>query len=81
MITVSPSTTESEFFDSLLETNPSQRSRSFGVMSAERVAQAIVYAIQKRRREVILSPGGKALVWMSRLAPGLMDRLLLRYGS
>ena len=81
VVSVSPSTTHSEFFDSLLDTEPQERSRRFGVMTAEAVADSIITAIRKGRREVILSPGGKALVWFSRLAPGLMDRLLLRYGS
>lgn len=79
--TVSPSTTQSEFFDVLLETRPDQRSASFGSMPAEVVARATLRAIRQNKRELILSPGGKGLVWLSRLAPGLADRLLLRFAA
>ncbi len=81
MITVSPSTTKSEFFESLLDTEPSQASRSFGMMTAESVANSILKAICRGKRELILSPGGKALVWLSRLAPQLTDNLLLKYAA
>ncbi|MCC6508638.1 MAG: SDR family NAD(P)-dependent oxidoreductase [Pirellulaceae bacterium] len=81
MITVSPSTTKSEFFESLLDTEPTERSRSFGMMTAEAVAGSILGAIRKGKRELILSPGGKALVWLSRLAPTLTDNLLLKYAA
>ena len=81
LITVSPSTTQSEFFDSLLDTQPTEKSRSLGMMSAESVAESILAAIRQGKREIILSPGGQALVWLSRMAPGLTDRLLLRYAS
>lgn len=81
MITVSPSTTKSEFFESLLDTEPTESSRSFGMMTAESVASSILGAIRKGKRELILSPGGKALVWLSRLAPQLTDNLLLKYAA
>ncbi len=81
VVTISPSTTSSEFFDSLLDSDPIEKSVRFGIQSAERVAHSILGAVKKGRRELILSPGGKALVWLSRLAPGLMDRILLQYAS
>ena len=81
VVTISPSTTSSEFFDSLLDSDPIEKSLKFGIQSAERVAHSILGAVKKGRRELILSPGGKALVWLSRLAPGLMDRLLLQYAN
>ena len=73
---ISPSTTQSEFFDSVIETQPAARSRSIGSWSAKRVARAALAAIIARRSEVILSLGGKALVYGDRLAPPLMNRLL-----
>ncbi len=81
MITVSPSTTKSEFFESLLDTEPTESSRSFGMMTAESVASSILTAIKKANGKLILSPGGKALVWLSRLAPQLTDNLLLKYAA
>ncbi|WP_164102007.1 SDR family NAD(P)-dependent oxidoreductase [Candidatus Laterigemmans baculatus] len=75
---VSPSTTESEFFDAVIETPEGQVSRSLGSWPAERVARATLSAILARRAEVILSLGGKALVYADRLSPPLMNRLLAR---
>ncbi len=51
------------------------------MMTAEEVATNILSAIRKGKRELILSPGGKALVWLSRLAPTLTDNLLLKYAA
>jgi short-subunit dehydrogenase len=73
---VSPSTTESEFFNSVIETDASVRSRSYGAWSSPRVARATLAAIISRRSEVILSLGGKALVYGDRFSPPLMNRLL-----
>jgi len=73
---VSPSTTRSDFFDSLIDTDPSQNSDSFGSWPPEKVAEAALSAIEHRRSEVICSLGGKLLVYADRLAPPLMNRLL-----
>ncbi|MEM9588264.1 MAG: glucose dehydrogenase, partial [Planctomycetota bacterium] len=73
---VSPSTTSSEFFDSLVDTDPSARSKSFGAWTPQRVARTTLAAIQARKSEVICSLGGKALVYADRLAPPLMNRVL-----
>jgi short-subunit dehydrogenase len=72
VILVSPSTTRSEFFDSLIDTDPSATSSSFGSSSPEEVADATLWAIRRGRREVILTIGGKALVYADRLVPGLL---------
>ncbi len=82
VLSISPSTTSSEFFGSLIDTAGAfvQPPRLFGSQSPERVAHSIFRALKGRKRDTILSPGGKALVWLSRLAPQLMDHLLLRYG-
>lgn len=73
---VSPSTTRSEFFDSLVATADGVRSTSFGSWSPQRVARATLAAVQRRRSEVILSLAGKALVYADRLAPPLVNRAL-----
>ncbi len=82
VLTISPSTTRSEFFGSLIDTAGAfvRRPSFFGSQSPESVAHSIFRALKGRKREIILSPGGKALVCLSQLAPQLMDRLLLRYG-
>ena len=79
VLMLSPSTTRSEFFDSLVDTNPQEKSRSVGSMSADRVAQLAVSALVRSKREMILSVGGRALVWAGRLFPRLTDRLLSRF--
>ena len=48
------------------------------VMSATGAAEAIIKAAAKRRREVILTPGGKAMVWVNKLSGALADRLAAR---
>lgn len=75
---VSPSTTASEFFDAAIDTEAGLTSKSIGSWPAEKVARAALSAIMARRAEVILSLGGKALVYADRLAPPLMNRLLAR---
>ncbi len=81
VVTISPSTTSSEFFDSMLDSEPAENPFRFGVQSAEKVAHSILRAVRYGRRELILSPGGKAMVWLNRLAPGLMDRLLMQFAA
>lgn len=80
VLTISPSTTRSEFFGSLIDTAGTfVRRPSFFSQSPESVAHSIFRALKGRKREMILSLGGKALVCLSQLAPQWMDRLLLRY--
>jgi hypothetical protein len=49
-------------------------------MSPRAVARKTVRAMQSGRHEIILTPGGKLLVWLDRLCPPLMNRLLARFG-
>ena len=46
----------------------------------EIVAEAIVYAAEHPRREIVVGGMGKVLLTQQRLAPGLLDRLLLLGG-
>jgi short-subunit dehydrogenase len=75
---ISPSTTQSEFFDSVIETDPAQRSHSFGSWAADKVARASLATITARRSEAILSLGGKALVYADRLTPPMINFLLAK---
>lgn len=80
VLLVSPSTTDSEFFENVLE----QRTVSKSVgrpMPAKTVARKAVNAMQRGRHEVILSVPGKMLVWLDRLFPTLADQLIARFGS
>jgi len=78
VLLVSPSTTQSEFFDRAISL-PNEPPRHRPGMPPDRVARKIVRAMRAGRREIILSWGGSLMVWLDRLAPGIMSRLLKRY--
>lgn len=80
VLLVSPSTTQSEFFESVLEDRANLPWRKLGAMPARAVARRIVSAIRRGRHEIILTPGGKLLVWFDRLCPPLVNRLVARFG-
>ena len=79
VLMVSPSTTRSEFFDQA-ERSEGRAARNRHAMAPERVARATLVAITTRRRDTILSCGGKVLIYANRVAPGLLSRLLRRFG-
>jgi short-subunit dehydrogenase len=79
ILLVSPSTTTSEFFDVAAGQATKLQGR-FGAMSAESVARHAVAAIAAGRHEIILSFGGKLMVWLDRLCPSLADWLAARWG-
>lgn len=79
VLLVSPSTTDSEFFDNVIEQTGDMPAWAKSGMSPAAVARKTVRAIRRGRREVILSAGGKMLVWLDRLAPWLVSRILARY--
>jgi len=79
VLLVSPSTTSSEFFDQAMRSagDAAENDRS---MTPDSVAKAIVKAVEHRRREVILSYGGKLLVWADRFFPSVMSLVLGKFG-
>lgn len=79
VLLVSPSTTSGEFFDKALRSEGEPASNPWA-MTPSAVARCVVRAMEHRRREVILSSGGKLLVWADRLFPGFMSGLLSRRG-
>ncbi len=81
VVLVSPSTTDSDFFDNLLEDRSIGGHKGRHPMSPEVVAQRAVRAMRRGSHEVILSCGGKSLVWLDRLCPSLADWLLARYAK
>jgi short-subunit dehydrogenase len=80
VLLVSPSTTRTEFFDSVLESNAELPWLALGGMRAAAVANKAVRAIRRGRHEIILTPGGKLLVWFDRLCPPIVNRLVARFG-
>lgn len=80
VLLVSPSTTASEFFHKTLENSGSATHFVNRPMPAEVVARKTVRAMERGTHEIILSAGGKILVWLDRIAPPLADRLVAMYG-
>lgn len=79
VLLVSPSTTQSEFFDHVLGNKEKPRGR-FGAMTPAKVARRIAWAMRSGRHEIILPLGGRLLVWLDRLCPPLADRLVAWFG-
>jgi short-subunit dehydrogenase len=80
VLLVSPGSTETEFFEHVVEETSAPRWARMRGVSAESVARATVRAIRRGRQEIIPNPGGRVLVFLSRLFPGFMHRMLARYG-
>lgn len=85
VLLASPSTTSSEFFDRAEEASGkpahegTRSAKLRGAMPPAAVARQIVSAMQRGRREIILSAGGKLLVWIDRLCPPLASWILRRW--
>ena len=75
VIQVCPGFTETGFFDHLLQTGGHRRPARRG-MSAERVAALLLRAVERDRREIVISLRGKLLVLLDTFFPALLDRLL-----
>ncbi|MFK7768378.1 MAG: SDR family NAD(P)-dependent oxidoreductase [Mariniblastus sp.] len=81
LLLVSPSTTDSEFFDQAIEDNTKKDWKSRGSMPPETVASKTIRAIKKNKHEIILTHGGRFIVWMDRLIPGIANRVMARWGQ
>ncbi|MCA9120174.1 MAG: SDR family oxidoreductase [Planctomycetaceae bacterium] len=79
VLVVSPSTTSSEFFDRAIDGDDQSAARAKDGMSPRVVARKIVRAMRNGKHEIILSFGGKSLVWLDRLCPPFMNRVLARF--
>ena len=87
VLLVSPSTTQSEFFEQALPAEPATNGSpakptagQFGAMPAAKVARRTLRAMALGRHETILSVGGTLLVWIDRLCPPLANRLIAWFG-
>jgi short-subunit dehydrogenase len=81
LLLVSPSTTDSEFFDSAIEDETKKDWKKGGSMAPEIVASRTIRAIRKRRHEIILTFGGRVLVWLDRIIPGVANRFIAKFGQ
>jgi len=75
---VCPSSTTTEFAERRLRSGPPQKNVRVQKHSAESVALALVSMARSTRREMILSPEGKLMNVVNRLAPGILDRILAK---
>ncbi len=81
VLVVQPGLTDTDFFDNarhFRERNPFPLQR---MMSAETVAKKTLAAAAAGRRRLTLTADGKALWWMKKLAPWLVDLILARLVS
>ena len=80
LLLVSPGTTDSDFFDQAIEDSTGRDWKKRGAMPPEVVAARTVRAMIRRRHEIILTAGGRVIVWIDRLLPGIANRLVARFG-
>lgn len=75
-----PGFTASNIRNAALTANGSQQGTSprdeGKMMSAEEVAEAIMKATEKRKRDLVLTTEGKLAVFLNKWAPGLMDTIV-----
>ena len=79
VLVVSPGTTETEFFDQVLESKGGPKWPEHAAVSADAVARATVRAIRRGSHEITPYLWGKVLVLMNRVSPWFVDKLMARY--
>jgi short-subunit dehydrogenase len=79
VLVVSPGTTETEFFDRVIEHTTKPNWPEHKAVTAASVARKTVEAIRLGRHEIIPYRWGRVLCWLNRLSPSLVDRLMARY--
>jgi short-subunit dehydrogenase len=80
VLVVAVGPTATEHFDVLLEGAAELPWGNPPRQPADKVAQAIVRAIERGRHEIVTGWRGKALLLLNRLAPRLVDRIMAHYG-
>jgi len=75
---ICPASTETEFAGRRLREGPSQKPVRPGRHTPDSVARAILRMAGSRRREMVLTPEGKALAWANVFLPGILDGFLAR---
>ena len=79
LLLVSPSTTDTEFFDRPLEMQSPSAWSNRPRTSPAVVARQTIRAMRRGRREIVISLGGKLLVWVSRHFPRVTGFFLDRF--
>jgi short-subunit dehydrogenase len=79
VLVVSPGTTETEFFDRVIDSTDEPKWPKHKPISAAEVARQMVRAIRLGKHEIIPYRLGRILCRLNRLSPGLMDWVMARY--
>jgi short-subunit dehydrogenase len=79
VLVVSPGTTETEFFDRVIDSTGEPKWPKHKPITAAEVARQMVVAIRRGRHEIIPYRWGRVLCWLNRLSPRLVDGLMARY--
>lgn len=79
VLVVSPGTTQTEFFDQVLDRTSEPGWPEHRPVTAEHVARQTVAAMCAGRREIVPYFWGKVLCGMNRVSPGLVDRVMKKY--
>jgi len=79
VLVVSPGTTDTEFFDQVIESKGGPKWPDHTAVTAESVARATVRAIRRGSHEITPYLWGKVLVLLNRISPWLVDKLMARY--
>ncbi len=79
VLVVSPGTTDTEFFDRVLESKGGPKWPEHKAVTAEMVARATVRAIRRGSHEITPYVWGRVLVLMNRISPWFVDQLMARY--
>ncbi|MGA2064010.1 MAG: SDR family NAD(P)-dependent oxidoreductase [Thermoguttaceae bacterium] len=79
VLVVSPGRTETEFFEQVIEQTGAPDWPALTAASPAAVARQIVRAMRRGRHEIIPHRWGRALVWLNRLCPRLVDAIMSRY--
>ena len=80
LLLVAPGTTSTEFAENVVDAHGEPPWTRHGGVSPEYVASKTIRALKKRRTFVVPNRQGWWLLLANRLAPGLVDRVLARYG-
>ncbi|MBL8889893.1 MAG: SDR family NAD(P)-dependent oxidoreductase [Planctomycetaceae bacterium] len=78
---ISPSTTDSDFFEHAIQDTTQKTWKNRGATSVKQVAAATIRAMSKGTHDVILTLGGKSLVLLDRIAPTLADHAMQRWAQ
>jgi short-subunit dehydrogenase len=79
VLVVSPGRTETEFFDQAIERTGVPAWPALTTANPAAVARQIVRAMRRGRHEIIPHRGARALAWLNRLCPRLVDAIMGRY--